>query len=141
MKRKVRVDLDELAIALDTDSPELRHCLDLETGQILVLLEEMDWRLEEIYAEIYDGDGNRVVTLEEYLQQQDDPDWQREMILGADRVGQGYGTRYLRVERDDPYDDYWDMERFIGTIEDDRLRELWIPDLTRPSPSRYGGTA
>jgi hypothetical protein len=39
---------------------------------------------------------------------------------------QGFGTRYLRVERGDPYGDYRDMERFVGTVEEDRLRErLW----------------
>ena len=47
-------------------------------------------------------------------------------MLEADRIEQGYGTRYFRVERDDPYGDYRDMERFIGTVEDARLRErLW----------------
>jgi hypothetical protein len=126
MKRKVEVDLEELAIALSTDSFELRQYLDLETGQILAIMEEMDRRLEEIYEEICDEDGNQVIALEEYLQQQDDPDWQKEMILDADRVEQGFGTRYLRVERGDPYGDYRDMERFIGTVKDDRLRErLW----------------
>lgn len=126
MKRKVRIDLDELAIALDTDSPELHQYLDVETGQILAIMEDIAWKLEEIYEEICDEDGNPVVTLEEYFQQRDDPDWQKEMILDADRVEQAYGTRYLRVERDDPYGDYRDMERFVGTVEDDRLRErLW----------------
>jgi len=126
MKRKVNVELDELAIALDTDFSELHQYLDLETGRIVAIMEEMTWELEEIYEEIYDEDGNRVVTLEDYLQQRDDPDWQKEMILEADRVEQGYGTRYIRVERDDPYGDYRDMERFIGTVEDARLRErLW----------------
>ena len=42
-------------------------------------------------------------------------------MLEADRVEQGYGTRYIRVERDDPSGDYRDMERFIGTVEDDRM--------------------
>jgi len=126
MKRKVNVELDELAIALDTDFSELHQYLDLETGRIVAIMEEITWELEEIYEEIYDEDGNRVVTLEDYLQQRDDPDWQKEMILEADRVEQGYGTRYIRVERDDPYGDYRDMERFIGTVEDARLRErLW----------------
>ena len=47
-------------------------------------------------------------------------------MIRADRVEQGYGTRYIRVERDDPYGDYQDMERFIGTVEDAHLRErLW----------------
>jgi len=126
MKRQVRVDLGELAIALDTDFPELHQYLDLETGRIIPIMQEIAWELEEIYAEIYDEAGNRIVTLEEYLQQRDDPKWQKEMMLEADRVEQGYGTRYIRVERDDPYGDYQDMERFIGTVKDERLRErLW----------------
>jgi hypothetical protein len=126
MRRKVRVDLDELAIALDTDFSELHQYLDLETGRIVPIMQEMAWELEEIYDEIYDEEGNRVVTLEDYLQQRDDPDWQKEMMLEADRVEQGYGTRYIRVERDDPYDDYRAMERFIGTVGDAHLRErLW----------------
>jgi hypothetical protein len=126
MKRKVNVDLDELAIALDTDFSELHQYLDLETGRIVPIMDELSRQLERIYDEIYDEAGNRVVTLEEYLQQRDDPDWQKEMMLEADRVEQGYGTRYIRVERDDPYGGYRDMERFIGTVEDARLRErLW----------------
>jgi hypothetical protein len=126
MKRQVNLDLDELAIALDTDFSELHQYLDLETGRIIPIMQEISWELEEIYEEIYDEDGNRVFTLEDYLQRRDDPDWQKEMMLEADRVEQGYGTRYIRVERDDPYGDYQDMERFIGTVEDSHLRErLW----------------
>jgi hypothetical protein len=44
------------------------------------------------------------------------------MMLEADRVEREYGTRYIRVERDDSYDDYRAMERFIGTVKDARLR-------------------
>lgn len=126
MKRKVNVDLDELAIALDTDFSELHQYLDLETGRIVPIMQEIAWELEEIYDEIYDEAGNRVLSLQDYLQQRDDPDWQKEMMLEADRVEQEFGTRSIRVERDDPYDDYRAMERFIGTVDDARLRErLW----------------
>jgi len=126
VKRQVRVDLDELTIALDTDFSELYQYLDLETGQIISVTQEIAWELEEIYDEIYDEEGNRIVTLEDYLQHRDDPDWQKEMMLEADQVEQGYGTRHIRVERDDPYDDYQAMERFIGTVKDTCLRErLW----------------
>jgi hypothetical protein len=45
------------------------------------------------------------------------------MMPEADRVEQGYGTHYIRVERDDPSGDYRDMERFVVIIEDARLRE------------------
>jgi hypothetical protein len=126
MKRKVKVDLDELAVALQTDSYEMRHYLDLETGEIILVMDEFDRELETIYDEIYDEEGGRSVSLEAYLEGRDDPDWQKEMLLAADRVEQGYGTRYIRVEPDDPYADYNDMERFIGTVEDAQLRErLW----------------
>jgi hypothetical protein len=126
MKRKVKMNPGELAFALDTDSPEVHQYLDLETGCIIPILLEIAGELEQIYDEVYDEDGNRVVTLEDYLQQREDPDWQKEMMLEADRVEQGYGTRYIRVEKEEPWDDYRTMERFIGTVEDARLRErLW----------------
>ena len=120
------MDLEGLAAALDTDAPELHQYLDLETGRIVLIMEEIARELEEIYGQICDEDGHQVVTLEEHLQQRDDPDWQKEMMLEADRVERRYGTRYLCVERDDPYGDHRDMKRFIGTVEDARLREhLW----------------
>jgi hypothetical protein len=138
MKRQVNVNVDELAFALNTDFSELHQYLDLETGRIVPILDELSRELEKIYDEIYDETGNRLVTLEEYLQQRDDPDWQKEMILEAARVEQGYGTRYIRVERDDPYGDYRDMERFIGTVEDARLRErLWNAILGRGAFRRF----
>jgi len=126
VKRKVKVNLAELAIALDTNSPEMHNYLDLETGEIVTITEEFAWELKQIYDEIYDEERNRVVTLEEHLQGRDDPDWQKETLLEADRVEQGYGVRYILVERDDPYGDYNDMERFIRRVEDPQLRErLW----------------
>lgn len=89
-------------------------------------MEEFTRELEAIYEGIYDEDGNRVVSLEDYFEGWDGPDWQKDMILEADRVEQGHGTRYIRVEREDPYEDYRDMERFIRRVEDVRLRErLW----------------
>ena len=126
MKRQVRVDLGELAIALDTDFAQLRHFLDLETGQVVSITDEIARELEQIYEELHDEDGNQLATLEDYLQQRDDPNWQKEMMLEADRIEAEYGTRYIRVEGDDPHQDYQDMEHFIATVEDDRLRErLW----------------
>ena len=65
MKRKVNVDPDELAIALDIDFSELHQYLDLETGRIVPIMDELSRELEKIYNEIYDEAGNRVVTLEE----------------------------------------------------------------------------
>jgi hypothetical protein len=127
MKRKLKVDMVELDAALQTNSYEMRYYLDLETGHIVMITQEISWELERIYDEIYDEEkGARTMTVEEYLEEQDDPEWQKKMLLDADRVERSYGARYIRVERDDPYGDYNDMERFIGTVEDPELRDrLW----------------
>jgi hypothetical protein len=126
MERKVKVDMTELAFALDNSSYEMRYYLDLETGEVILIPAEFARDLEAIYDEIYDEEGTRTVSLEAYLQERVDHQWQRETLLEADRVEQGYGVRYIRVERDDPYGDYNDMERFIGTVEDPELRDrLW----------------
>jgi hypothetical protein len=126
MKRKVKVDTAELAVALDNSSYELQYYLDLETGEVILIPGEFARDLEAIYGEIYDEEGTRAVTLEEYLQEWIDHGWQREMLLEADRVQQGHGVRYIRVEQDDPFADYTDMERFIAMLEDLELRDrLW----------------
>lgn len=127
MTRRLAVDLGELELALQTDSYELRHYLDLDTGEIVLVMSEFASELERIYEEIYDEDGERAVSLEAYLEEEwAGYDWQKEMILLADQVQQGYHTRYIPVEKDDPHGDYRDMERFIQTLEDDELRQrLW----------------
>jgi hypothetical protein len=126
MKRKVLVDIEELAMAMDMDFPEQHNFLDLETGEIVTYTDEFARELEDVYDEIYDEEGSRVISLEEYLEGRDDPDWQKEVLLTIDRVELGYGERYIRVEPDDRHADYHDMERFIDTVEDPDLRDrLW----------------
>jgi hypothetical protein len=138
MKRQVKVDMAELAIALDVSFPDIHHYLDLETGRVVMVTDEIRSDLEEIYDEIYDEAGNRVVSLEEHLQQRDSPDWEKEMLLEADQVEQGFGTRYVYIERDDPYRDYNDMERFIGSVEDQHLKErLWAAIQGRGAFRRF----
>ena len=44
--------MGELTIALDTDSYELHHYLDLETGRIVVIMEEFEQEVERIYEAI-----------------------------------------------------------------------------------------
>jgi hypothetical protein len=127
MKRRVKVDLDQLSAAFELNFPESHYYLDLETGRVVMTDDEINWKLEELYDEIYDEEGNRVISLEDLLRQRDDlQDWFKEMLLEADQVEQGYGTRYISVDPGEPHGDYRDMERFITTVEDPRLREqLW----------------
>lgn len=78
-KRKVKVNLDELSAAFEIKMMEADNYLDLETGEVVMVTDEARSDLEEIYDEIYDEDGNRLVPLENYLQQRDDfQDWYAE---------------------------------------------------------------
>src|SRR5919199_5536889 len=47
----------------------------------------------------------------------------RDALEEADRVERGFGTRYVRVPRDETHEAYRDMEDFILTVGDERLRE------------------
>ena len=127
-KRKVKVNLHELSAAIETKMMGVDNYLDLETGQVVMVTDEARMDLEDIYDEIYDKKGNRVVSLEEHLQQRDDlQEWYKETLITADLVKLHYRERFVAIDPGEPYSDYHDMERFIGhRIENDRLRgQFW----------------
>jgi hypothetical protein len=126
-RRKVRVDLDELSAVFEINLFDTSYYLDLETGRVVTVDDETRRELEELYDEIYDEEGNCIISLEELLRGRDDiQDWFKEALLEADRVEEGYGARFISVDPDAPHDDYRDMQRFIRRVENPRLRErLW----------------
>ena len=127
MKRQVKVDMNELDIALNWSMPEWNHYLDLETGKVVGIDDETRRALEELVEELLDEEGNPLMTLEELLEQREDiQDWRKEVLLEADRVDREYGRRYISVEPDDSYQGYNDMDGFIATVDDEPLQDrLW----------------
>jgi predicted nucleotidyltransferase len=124
--RKMKVDMAELGIAFEDASQMVNHYLDLETGQVIAVTNETHWSLEAIYEEYHDPDSDQPFDLAEVLRQSDMADWQQEMLLDADRVEIGYGTRYIAVPHIDSHEAYRDMEHFIQTVRDTRLQgQLW----------------
>jgi len=98
----------ELDAAFQSGSSwEVRNYLDLETGEVVMITDEVAGYLEE-------------------LPDYELPDWMQEMVKVAEQVEEGYGTRYIRIPEADSHEDYRDMERFISTVQSDRLRDqLW----------------
>ena len=127
VKRKVKVDMNELDTALNWGMSEWNSYLDLETGKVVGIDDETRSMLEELLEEIYDEEGNQLTTLEQLLQGREDiQDWQKEVVLEADRVERECGSRYISVEPDDLYQDYNDMDHFVATLDDDDLQDrLW----------------
>jgi hypothetical protein len=105
--RKLEIDWMELEAAFESGLGEAQYYLDLETGEILLITDEVSWYLEN--------------PLERELL-----DWQQEMLQRARQIEEGYGIRYLRVPEQDSHESYRDMERFIPTIQDQHLQDrLW----------------
>lgn len=107
MTRKIEINWMELDAAFQSSSFEMRYYLDLETGDVVMVTDEIAGYLE------------------------DPPDWElsdwmKEAIEEARQVEAGYGTRYIRVPQADTREDYRDMERFISTVRNSELRDrLW----------------
>lgn len=124
--KKIKMSLGELKYAFEDASWETSRYLDLETGQVMMVTDEMRWELESIYEEVYDPDAEQPIDLAEILQQRDLPEWQRQMLLEVDQVDKLYGSRYIGVPQADSHEGYRDMEDFVVTVEDERLQDqLW----------------
>ncbi len=120
-KRRVPVNMDALSAVFELHFDEMQSYLDLETGEVLQTSSDTRLLLEELDAELYTAEGERTMTMEALLAQHPEiPDWQKQALLEADRVELGYGATVIAIDPE-PYSDYNDMERFIATVEDDRL--------------------
>jgi len=105
--KKLKVDMVELEAAFEDASWQMSCYLDLETGEVVMLTDEMRYYWEE--------PPDRPLK-----------EWEQEWVELAERVEDGYGSRYVSVPRGDSHEGYRDMQRFISTVQDDRLREqLW----------------
>src|SRR5262249_39718314 len=72
------------------------------------------------------------------LERRDPPTWMHELLLEADAVEQGYGTRFLAVPEADSRAGYEDMEAFIETVAGPGLQErLWSAIRGRGAFRRY----
>lgn len=107
MTHKIEINWMELDAAFQSGSWEMRYYLDLETGDVVMVTDEIAGYLE------------------------DPPDWElsdwmKQAIEEARQVEAGYGTRYVQIPQADTHEDYRDMERFISTVRDSDLRDrLW----------------
>jgi hypothetical protein len=105
--RQLKINWTELEAAFEMSSWEMHHYLDLETGEVLVVTDEAARYVEE------PPDSELS-------------EWMQEMVKVARQVEAGYGTRYIGIPEVDSHEGYRDMEHFISTVRDDRLRDqLW----------------
>ena len=108
--RKLKINWMELDAAFQTSSwglVEMRFYLDLETGDVVMVTDEI--------ARYLESPPDRKL-----------PDWMHVAIQEARQVEEGYGTRYTDIPQADSHEGYRDMEHFIGTVRNSHLQDrLW----------------
>lgn len=122
-RRQLRIALADLEAAMEETSWEVGWYLDLETGRVVAVDAETRRELERIYAEAPEVGSGEPNDFASALEQRRLPPWRREALLDADLVERGYGVRFVRVPRSDSREAYQDMEDFISTMQDGRLRD------------------
>ena len=104
MTRKLKVNWMELDTAFQDSSREARYFLNLETGEIVTITDEIAHYLEE------PPDGELS-------------EWMKLALREAEQVEHGDSTRYIQIPQADPRESYRDMERFIATVGNSYLQE------------------
>ena len=123
-KRQVPVKIPDLIEAFEIGGNLITYYLDLETGDVLSVSDEIRSLLESLDAELYDEEGEPLMPFETLLEHHSEiPEWQKECLIEADRVESGYGVSVMAIEPE-PHSDYNDMERFIAVVEDDQVANL-----------------
>ena len=120
--KQLAIDWGDLALAFDSSLGQMSHYLDMETGQVLVVTDEARRAMEQIYEAHYDPDNPDVVDLESVLSQSALIDWQKDDVRTAVFVEKHHGNRIISVPQSASYEAYNQMQDFIATIKDDRLR-------------------
>ena len=135
--KRLPVNLSELSYALQpSDQFGTTHYLDLNTGEIIMLTEEMRAEAESISASIEADVENYEVAFEEALAQSAQPDWMMDGIRLASAVEAGYGTRYVPVPPVDSHEAYEGMADFIATVTNRRIQEQLAEAIAGRHPFR-----
>jgi hypothetical protein len=134
--RQLNIDMSELELAFEGGFETISYYLDLETGEVIAVSEEVRGILETIYESYYD-EQNQIVDWESAFENECVPDWQRDLVQDADRVEAGFGGTIIAIPSESSSEGYSDMEAFIDTVRNPRLRERLARAICRRGAFRY----
>jgi hypothetical protein len=104
-------------------SSDGRYVLDIETGDVILVADEIHQVLEQA-RELLDASGSdRSLTFDAALAELDLPEWMISAVHEADTVDRNLGTRFVEIPGVESRDAYADMADFIESIADEHMRE------------------
>lgn len=117
------LDLEE---AFENSFAEYHYYFDRETGQVLMVADEIRRQLEKIYEESYDPDTDQALALTDVLPGLSLSEWEQQALLDADHIEKQWGSRVIEIPEIESYEAYADMEAFIDTVQTPQLQnQLW----------------
>jgi Uncharacterised protein family (UPF0158) len=123
LKRVLAVDLDELEVAFEDHGFETGYFLDLQTGDVVAVTDEIRSSLEKIYGKLPEDTDLDSLDWPLLTSEHGWPEWMAGALEDANRVEIGFGTHYIRVPKDESRDGYQDMEEFIAIVSSARLQD------------------
>ena len=126
--RRCRAKLADLAEALDVLNDEMAAYLDLETGDVVYVLDDAQRALERAYDNLPDdvnelSDEEERAALVAILEEHPPFNTEPEEVLQADAVERGMETRFVGLPEHDTRESYRDMEAFIETVTTPRFQQ------------------
>ncbi len=103
-RTQLPIDLQELSWIFEDSSIENRSYLDMKTGEII-----------QIFDDIMDSDEKELLD---------------------DKVEEGFGERYITIPNAESHEGYKDMEDFIGTVKEVKLKEKLYDAIARKGAFR-----
>ncbi len=122
-KRKLKIDMSELAFALNHSPGQISYYLDIETGAVMYVTVETELQLERLTDRLGSSPDALDAVLNAIREDTQLQDWQKQELTEAAQINAGYEERYIPVPFTNSRAGYEDMEAVIDTVEDAHLRE------------------
>lgn len=120
------IDFDEIQKAMeDTTRDAFDYFFDKETGEVLILSEDILKRAQDLLASVVDGDEHSYEDIE-FDEDIDLPDWMEEEVDLALDIFLNERARYIRIPERDPGACYEAMKSFALQLQDNDLKEHLI---------------
>ncbi len=120
-KLNLKVNLEDLKDAFSSAFDEMRHYFDLETGEVILVTSDTRHQLEAL---LETTESETVEAVNEAIQSENIPGWQKDFLYSAVLVEFGFNSRFIEIPQTDSRQGYEDMEFFIETVTNRYLREL-----------------
>jgi hypothetical protein len=125
-RRKLKVDLAELVDAFEFGSEfgEMYHCLDLETGEAVLISDDISFTLRQVYEESGADSTMPMEAFAALLMERKELSLERGALLAVHEIEGGFSDRFIVIPQLETREAYQDMVDFVDTVEDPVLQKL-----------------